>query len=312
VPATQAATLPPIDAGSLSRRPLQLAILKAVAYGDIFDQPLTAEEIHRYLVGTVASPAVVGTALESLVPDRLSRRDGHFTLVGREELLDTRRAREGAAARLWPDALAYGRLIARLPFVRMVAVSGALAMDNTEPGADIDYLIVTEPGRLWLCRAMVIAIVRLAALRSIELCPNFLVSERALLLDDQSLFTAHELAQMVPLAGLPTYWRMRGANRWADELLPNATGAPQEAGIVGQAHGGLTKWVERMLRTEVGVRLERWERERKIRKLSRVDSDHGETAFTLDWCKGHFDGHRERVLSSFRQRMLSIDAEVAW
>ena len=57
------------------------------------------------------------------------------------------------------QAVRYGLTIARLPFVRMVAVPGALTMDNVEPGDDVDYLIVTAPDRLWLCRAVVIELV---------------------------------------------------------------------------------------------------------------------------------------------------------
>ena len=92
-----------------------------------------------------------------------------------------------------------------------------------------------EPGRLWLCRGMVILLVRLARQLGHTLCPNYFLSERALALAEQSLYTAHELVQMVPVAGMPTYRTMRRLNQWADRFLPNAqeprsAGAPRDEG----------------------------------------------------------------------------------
>jgi hypothetical protein len=38
------------------------------------------------------------------------------------------------ASRMWPQAARYAQAIARLPFVRLVALTGALTMDNVDPG----------------------------------------------------------------------------------------------------------------------------------------------------------------------------------
>jgi len=79
-------------------------------------------------------------------------------------LSELRKRRAEVAARLWPEAIRCGRSVGRVPFV-MVAVTGALAMDNVDEGADLDYLIVTEPGRVWLCRLLIVQLVRLHRLR---------------------------------------------------------------------------------------------------------------------------------------------------
>src|SRR5260370_36997232 len=86
---------------------------------------------------------------------------------------------------------------------------------------------MAERGRVWLCRAIVVGLVRTAALRGVELCPNYFLSERALVLDERNLFTAHEAAQMVPLTGIETYQRMRTLHRWTETFLPNAGGHPR-------------------------------------------------------------------------------------
>ncbi|MDI3339982.1 MAG: hypothetical protein QJR03_05555 [Sphaerobacter sp.] len=302
----------PTDRAALGR-----AVVRALAYGDVFDYPLTAAEVHRYLVGVAASPAAVQALLSDPAarPAPITFHDGYYLLRGREATVATRRQRAARAARLWPRAVRYGRAIARLPFVRMVAVTGELAIDSVDQGGDLDYLIVTAPGRLWLCRALVIGIVRLARACGDVVCPNYLLSERALALTDRNLYTAHELTQMVPLSGLAVYERMRRLNGWTARFLPNAAGPPSLMTPDLADDGGLRALTELPLRTPVGERLERWERERKIRRLSQASGPGAEAEFTADWCKGHIDGHGRRTLAAYAARLRALgvfDPDGGW
>jgi hypothetical protein len=203
----------------------------------------------------------------------------------------------------------YGHLIGSLPFVRMVAVTGALAMDNIADD-DIDYMVVTEPGRLWLCRALVVGLVRTAALRGTQLCPNYFVSERALELSERNLFTAHEVVQMVPLTGLDTYHRFRTVNRWTETFLPNAAGPPRRVAVrEGKPHRP-RRILERTLRSPVASPIEHWEMSRKIRKLSHRANGHAEAAFGPDWCKGHFGDYGQLTLARYDERLRRLGARL--
>jgi hypothetical protein len=287
---------------------LAQAVLRTLAYSDIFDFPLTVEEILRYLIGYQATASEVGAALAEL-GGAVSCQGELYALSGREPLFALRQERAAQASILWKPALRYGSLIARLPFVRMVAVTGALAADNVAAGADIDYLIVTKPGWLWLCRAMALAVnraARLAGLRA-ELCPNYLLSENALALQDADLFTAQELVRMLPLSGLDIYAAMRAANAWSAAFLPAADGAPRLLPGAAQGRGGLQRATEFVLGLLPLGWLERWEMQRKIAKFARQQALNAETRFSADFCKGHFDGHKAQTLRAFEQRLAALE-----
>jgi hypothetical protein len=301
------------------------AILRTVAYADVFDYPLTLDQVHRYLVGITASPSAVHNALhsESLTHRWLAHTDDYFCLTGREGIVQTRIRRAEIAARLWPKARRYAMSIASLPFVRMVAITGTLAVDNVDSDADIDYLIVTVPGRVWLARALSIAYVHVGRLERVEICPNYVISLDALDQFDRTFYSAHELAQMVPLYGLDVYHRLVQTNRWARAYLPNAFGSsvlgPRDQATrtrVSGARQRLKQGAEHVLQGRLGDFWERRESTLKIRQLNAeaACSMPGATSFTPQRCKGHVDDHGSQIYQEYVWRLecLGLEPEETW
>ena len=286
------------------------SVFQTLAYADVFDYPLTAPEVYRYLTSTKATFEEV---IRALSDQRLfAQVEGYFTLPGREKIVEMRKRRADLAARLWPKAARYGQMIASLPFVRMVAVTGSLAMNNADEDTDVDYMIVTTPDRLWTCRALSLLVARLAKLERIRLCPNYLVTTNVLELEERSLYVAHELAQMVLLSGMETYSELRRLNAWTHEYLPNAFEEPELPPGVTQAKGQslIQRALEIVLSLPFGNWLERWEMNRKIRRLTREQSSSFESYFSADVCKGHIDRHGENVVTAFAVRLAGSPSPI--
>ena len=302
--------------GSVQREDalLQQAILQTLVYADLFDYPLTPNEVVRYL-GVTGEPATILDQLEqSAASGLLVQHNGYVALSGRDSLFDLRSHREQIAQEMWPAARSYAAWLARLPFVRMVAVTGSLAVNNVEAQDDIDVFVVTAPGRLWLCRALVILVVRLAALAGDELCPNYFLSQRQLVFPDHNIFGAREVVQMVPLYGRDLYWQIRELNSWVFDFLPQAQDLPQpdhhwgpngetfvEPGRLGQA---AKRAAEAVLSGGLGAHMDHWEMERKVRRFNQMAQVRGgSVVFTADVCKGHFDRHDERIMHEFESEL---------
>lgn len=289
---------------------IQRSILKALIYADLFNYPLSPDEILRYLT-VPASREMVNRTLEQGVRDGLvDRANGYVTLPGRVDLVPLRERRATVARTKWAAARRYSRSIARIPFVRMVAVTGTLAVANVEPEDDIDLFIVTAPDRLWLARACVILVVRAAAVAGHEVCPNYFVSERELVLSDHSFFGAREMSQMVPLYGAGVYHQLRQLNDWVADYLPQAHGRPNGMPVIElhRVERLAKQAAERLLAGRLGDALEAWEMNRKIEKLGqRAESQGGSVEFSPDCCKGHFDHHDAIILQIFEERLARFD-----
>jgi hypothetical protein len=276
------------------------AILHAVVYADLFDYPLTSEEIHRYLPGHRIPLSDVQEQMASnrQLGERLSSRPPYWFLAGRDYLVEVRHEREAFSRDLWPLAWRHAHSMAAMPFVRLVALTGSLTMNNvTSSGDDVDFLLVAKRGRVWLARALVIAVVHLAERTGLELCPNYVLAEHTLQLGEPSLFTAHELAQIVPLFGRTTYQRLMESNSWMADFLPNASPRPDSAREIGGFPLRRQRSLERLLSGRLGDGLERWESERKIPRLRRTAEQQGSanTVYTPDLCKGHVNDHARDV-----------------
>jgi hypothetical protein len=294
--------------GQRSLSILEHAVLEAIAYGDVFDYPLTREEIWRALpVETTLAEVDAALAPDGSLAGHVVHTGNFHTLAGRDALFEVRRHRAKDSSRLMRQARTYGSLIARLPFVRMVAVSGSLAVDNAEAGDDIDYLIVTAPGRVWLARSLITLLaVRLARLRGLTVCPNYVLSESALALPERDAYTARELLQMRPIAGQDVYTRMLAANAWCRDLLPNwRVGIEMPV----EKHSLSARFGERLLGGRLGDSLERWLLRRKGGELRRAAGDNTEAVFDETVCKGHFEAHRARLEVELSSRLGRLEVE---
>ncbi|MFN8531000.1 MAG: hypothetical protein U0670_20540 [Anaerolineae bacterium] len=289
---------------------LEQAILRTVLYADVFNFPMTAAEIAHFLIADTPIPlARIEQALASsnALRHALESTDGLYYCAGRGELVAMRRSRERISAQLWSPAFRYGRWLGSLPFVRMVALTGALAMQNAPSvDDDLDYVIVTREGRVWLTRLFAVILVRLVKLRGVVLCPNYVLAESALAQERRDLYIAHEIVQMIPINGYDVFQRMRAANPWVSSMLPNANGVffGFEEGSARHTTPALKRVLERLLSGGVGDWLEVWEYRRKMRRFQstlRIPND----AAKLDHqhVKGHFDDHGHPVLRQYAERL---------
>ena len=283
-----------------------------VSYADVFDMPIEVDHLHRYLVGQRLSLDETNRMVDELVAGgRLGRRGDVVYLAGRDEVLDIYDERTQRAATMWDEAEKWGRRIGRIPFVRMVAVTGGLAVDSVADHDDIDYFIVVRPGRLWLTRLMIIVLGRIADRDDIDLCPNFIVSTSMLNMTEQTIYVARELAQMCVIVGDDLCQQARSTNSWMFDLLPNATVEGDRSHLSSQRVSRAQKLAEWLLLLPPFARFEDWERTRKIAKLTRVASRRpevgapDESSFSPDICKGHMVGNAAGIDVAWKQRLTA-------
>lgn len=299
-----------------SVNPIEQAILRTVIYADLFDFPLTRRELHHYLIADQPfSFAQIEQTLATSVSlkTELEFHQNYLTCAGRGALIGVRAAREQASLTLWAAALDYGQWLARLPFVRMVALTGALAVRNaSDSDDDLDYVLVTADGRVWLARAFAILLVRLAKIRGVKVCPNYVLAKSALEQDNHDLFMAHEVAQMVPIYGQQTYAAMRQRNAWVTETLPNAT-MPYFAVQERQPERGwatLKRTLETLLGGGIGDTLEGWEYRRKLRRFAgELQTPNSAAVLDDQHVKGHFKDHGHPIMQRYEQRLKQYDLE---
>lgn len=212
---------------------IEESILKTLCYRDLFDYPLTEEEIAEFLVEESAHYSEVERVLARLVAEgKIGRQNGLHFLPGREKIVALRRQRELISERKYARALKLGKILRNFPWIRAVFITGALAAGNAEKEADLDFLIVTRRNRVWLTRLLVYLLFsvlgwkrpRGVAEAPDQVCLNMFLAEDALAVPDeeQNLFTAHEVALARPLwAKEFLHQRFLGENPWVRNFLPN-------------------------------------------------------------------------------------------
>ena len=284
---------------------LSFAVLQTVVYSDIFDYPLTAREIHRYLTGVKASLEEVVSVLGE--EHGVTRTGDYFTLPGREEIVSIRLQREAQSRLLMPRAIHFGRMLGTLPYVRMVALTGSLAVMNISGNHDFDYMLVTRFGRLWTARAFAVTFGRIMRPFGHRICVNLLISERALAWQQCDLYSAREICQMIPISGVEVYRRFCAANAWTESILPNSGLFTYDRVPVSSPSrkNTIQKLLEISLRSE---RLEEWAMRFQLARMTHKWGTGDETCFSADVCQSNFHNHRKSTQDLFEKKLSGIES----
>ena len=226
-------------------------ILSTLAYHSIFDYPLTLDEIHRYLISdsVVLLPTLKKEIDNLLKTGKIIVTNGFFLPSSLfplpSSLISLRQHRKDINLKKLIIAKQASRIISMIPWVKMVAVTGALAMENTDENDDIDLMIVTSQNCLWIVRPLAILLISLFFKRrkpsnhptysnhfnhsdhfsyKNHICLNLWLDESTLEIpvSQRNLYTSHELAQMKPVVNKDgIYERMMWENRWGKKYLAN-------------------------------------------------------------------------------------------
>lgn len=237
-----------------AKNKISLNIIKTLSYSDIFDYPLTPEEIHKYFIGENISLGYLNSILTEMVGlGIIGTLGNHFFLNGRSSLSELRKRKENASAPKWIIAKKAAGILKFIPMVKMIGVSGSLSMNNAKREDDIDFFIITSENALWVSRFLVNVVLLTLGLKrrrrdyfgSNLICPNMFVTLDSLRLE-HNIFTAHEIAQLVPLVNKSSaYENFLNENVWVLEYLPNAFKIPKKSKYISLT--GILKPLDRIL-----------------------------------------------------------------
>jgi hypothetical protein len=204
--------------------PLCRAMVRTLLYYDIWDHPLTGQELFAFLPVNSVTPEEFRVRLREAVSGGCIQKKDEYYYVGEKtsDVVRQRIDRERHARTMWFFARISMHIIKRFPFVRGVMVSGELSKNVTGKSSDVDFFVVTAPGRLWIARTLLILFKKTFLLnRKKFFCLNYFATADHLELEDQNIFLATEVATLKPLFNTGIFLSYLQANSWIKEYFPN-------------------------------------------------------------------------------------------
>lgn len=198
-------------------------ILATLAYFDLFNYPLTSDEMLLYLP-VKCEQAEFEQAVMLLVIDRLIYRFDKFYTLKNDYFLIERRIRGNVKAEeMISMAKKVSGLLIRFPYVRGIAISGSLSKNFADEDSDIDFFIITAKNRLWIARTLMHCFKKFTFLvnRQDYFCMNYYIDEQDLQIHEKNIYTAIETATLIPLHGDTVFEQFYNANSWSRQYLPN-------------------------------------------------------------------------------------------
>jgi predicted nucleotidyltransferase len=198
-------------------------ILLTLAYFDMFNYPLTRVEIFLFLQQKCNHNDFESALRYMVASQSIYNFDTYYTLKNDPTLVKRRTEGNQKAAELIRTAHKVSELLIWFPFVRGLAISGSLSKNYADDDSDIDLFIITAKNRLWIARTLMHSLKKLTFLFNKQhyFCMNYYVDEVQLQIREKNIYTAIEVATLMPLQGDTIFEQFYAENSWTKDYLPN-------------------------------------------------------------------------------------------
>jgi hypothetical protein len=286
-------------------------IVRTLLYYDIFNYPLKSEEIFRFLgIHQREESSVISRLYHLKEQGIIFQFEKFFSLHNNRASIDRRIKGNKEADKYLVVARRKAKLIARFPFVRGVLASGSLSKGYMDKNSDLDFFIITAPKRLWITRTLLVMYKRLFLFNSHKyFCVNYFVDEDHLEIEEKNLFTATELATVIPLYGSTQYENLHLANIWVKAFFPNYN--PRSTTNVPLSEISLTKRIlEKLSNFIFGDRLEKYFQHKTLSRWKRLyQNSYSATDFKVAFksksyaAKNHDRNFQRKIMDLYEEKL---------
>ena len=191
-------------------------------------------------------------------------------------------------------------------------VSGSLSKGHADPTSDIDFFIVTKPGRLWIARTLLVMYKRIWLLNSHKyFCVNYFVDSEHLDINEQNIYTAIELATLIPLYGHRCYLALIEKNDWIRTYCPNFVPHESSSETIISSSVRMRPMLEAVIEWLRPDTLDRFLMKLTFRRWKRLYGDFERADFRLAFktnrhvSKSHQNNFQKKILTKYHNRIQS-------
>jgi predicted nucleotidyltransferase len=201
--------------------------------------------------------------------------------------------------------------IAKFPFVEAVAVSGSLSKGYYDNESDIDFFVITKPGKLWVCRTLLMLYKKIFLLNSRKFfCINYFMSSSDLEIEEKNRFTATEIKTLIPFQGKIIFTEFYKKNGWVSDVF--GTLDPNLEMVREISKPKTIKIVERFLNTHCGRFLDNVSQKITVRfwkiRFGHMKAEEFNVALksTKNVSKHHPSNFQKKVINSLNEKYEEV------
>ena len=299
---------------------LEHEILHTIAYFDVFSYPLTKTQLHSFLAYQATTELLLEEALQQLVQKKLihSSRDYFYSSTRGDEIVTDRLENERRASKMLKQARWVSFFLKQVPFVRAVFITGSLSKHVAPHKSDIDFMIVTEFNRLWICKMILTGFRRIFLFNSKKyFCINLMVTEKAIYFPNHNYFTAVEIATTQVVWNTTAFMKYQNENAWIHQYLPNWQYTTERVPPLSNSPASLQSFFESALNIlhldALNTNLMRTARNFWRRKHKSIDENKFNSIIqcTPDISSVWHDDHQTTILVGFQKRLTAYGIKEA-